>query len=91
MSAHGPALPRREPVSHIVAGFLAAAAIFGAAVALVSHPGRIGTGAMLVSLVAAGLAGDGRERRLAAASVAISTICWFAGMVIAVVLERDIF
>jgi hypothetical protein len=84
----GPAVVR-EPPSHAVAGFLAASAIFAAAVALVYYPGRIGPGAILIALIAAGLAGA--RQGLVAVALAITTVCWFAGMVIAVLLERPIF
>jgi hypothetical protein len=56
---------------------------------LVWYPGRIGPGAILVALVAAAMGGP--HRRLAAAALVVATACWFAGMVIAVVLERPIF
>ena len=89
MSAHGHPSASREPVSQILAGYLAAAAIFAAAVALVWHPGRIGPGAMLVALLAAGL--GGRHHRLAGIAVAVATLCWFFGMVISVTLDRALF
>ena len=81
---------RRDSGADTVAGFLAAAALFAAAAGVVYYPGRIGTGAMLVSLVAVGLAGSG-QRRLAAASLVVSGLCWLAGMTIAVLLERPLF
>jgi hypothetical protein len=73
----------------MVAGFLAAFAIFAGAAALVYYPGRVGTGAVLVSLIAAGIGGF--QRGLAAFAVAFTAICWFAGMIIAISLERPIF
>ena len=79
----------RESMADTVAGFLAAAALVTGIVALVWYPGRLGPAAMLVALVAAAL---GREqRRLAAWALAIATVCWFAGMTIAVVTENPIF
>jgi len=89
MSAHGHETGRREPVSHVLAGFLAAAAIAAGGIALVWHPARIGPGAMLVALLAAAM--GGLQHRLAAVAVAVTTLCFFFGMVIAVVLERSIF
>ena len=89
MSANEPPVAGREPVSYTIAGLLAAAAIAAGVVALVYAPGRIGPGAMLAALLAAAMGGP--HRRLAAFAVAISTLCWFFGMIIAVVLERDIF
>jgi hypothetical protein len=81
---------RRESGADTVAGFLAAAAVFAGAVGLVYYPGRIATGAMLVSLVAVGITGSG-QRRLATAALVVSALCWLAGMTLAVVLERPLF
>jgi hypothetical protein len=72
-----------------VAGFLAAFAIFTAVAGLVYYPGRVGTGAVLVALIAAGIGGF--QRGLTAFAVAFAGLCWFAGMVIAIALERPIF
>jgi hypothetical protein len=80
---------RREPASHVVAGFLAAAAIFAGIVAIVYYPGRVGPGAILVALIAAAMGGF--QSRLAAIAVAVATGGWFLGMVLAIVLERPIF
>jgi hypothetical protein len=79
----------REPVSWAIGGFLAALAIAVGAIAVVWYPGRIGPGAIVIALLAAAMGGP--HRRLAAASVAITTVCWIVGMVIAVVFERPIF
>jgi len=79
----------REPVSWTVAGFFAALAIAVGAIALVWYPGRIGPGAILISLVAVAIGGP--HGRLAAAAVGITTACWVVGMVIAVLLEQPIF
>lgn len=80
---------RREPSSHIVAGFLAAAALFAGIVAIVYYPGRVGPGAILVALIAAAMGGF--QSRLAAAALAVATAGWFLGMIVAVLLERPIF
>jgi hypothetical protein len=79
----------REPASWAIAGYMAAAALFASAVALVWYPGRVGPGAMLIALIAAAMGGP--HRRLAGAAVAISTVAWFAGMVIAVLFDQPIF
>ena len=84
-----PSPARPEPVSHTIAGFLAAAALFAGLVAIVYYPGRIGPGAILVALLAAALGGF--QHRLAAAAIVITGVSWFAGMVIAVLLEQPIF
>jgi hypothetical protein len=80
---------RRDPASHVVAGFLAAAALFAGLVAIVYYPGRVGPGAILVALLAAAMGGF--QSRLAATAVAVATGGWFLGMVLAIVLERPIF
>lgn len=72
-----------------VAGFLAAFAIFAAVAGLVYYPGRVGSGAVLVALVAAGIGGF--QRGLATFAVGLAGLCWFAGMVIAIALERPVF
>jgi hypothetical protein len=79
----------REPVSYTVAGFLAAAALAAGVLALVWYPGRLGTAAILVALVAAAMGGP--HRRLAAAALVVATACWFLGMLLAVLLERPVF
>ena len=82
-------LPRREATADAVAGFLAAAALVTGILALIWYPGRLGPAAMLVALIAAAL---GREqRRLAAWALAVATVCWFAGMTIAVLTDNPIF
>jgi hypothetical protein len=80
---------RREPASHAVAGFLAAAALFAGLVSIIYHPGRIGPGAILVALIAAAMGGF--QSRLAAIAVVVATAGWFLGMIVAVLLERPIF
>jgi hypothetical protein len=80
---------RRDPTAHVVAGFLAAAALFAGIVAIVYYPGRVGPGAILVALIAAAMGGF--QSRLAAIAVAVATLGWFLGMVVAIVLERPIF
>jgi hypothetical protein len=79
----------RESASHVVAGFLAATALFAGAVALVWYPGRVGPGAILIALLAAAMGGF--QSRFAAWALAVVTASWFVGMVIAVMLERPIF
>ena len=80
---------RREPPSHFVAGFLAAAALFAGLVAIIYYPGRIGPGAILVALIAAAMGGF--QSRLASTALVVATAGWFLGMILAVLLERPIF
>lgn len=79
----------REPASYTVAGYMAAFALFAGVMALVWYPGRLGPAAMLVALIAAAIGGP--QRRLADAALVIATVCWFLGMVVAVLTERPIF
>lgn len=88
MSLPEPAVPR-EPASYAVGGFLAAFALFAALGSLVYYPGRIGPGAMLIALIASAM--DDPKRRLGALSVGAAGVCWFFGMVIAVLLDRPLF
>jgi hypothetical protein len=73
----------------IVAGFLAALAIFAACAGIVWHPLRLVPAALVLSLVASGM--SVRMRRLAVTAVAISGIAFFAGMTIAVVLKHPVW
>lgn len=79
----------RESTADTVAGFLAAAALGAGVLSLIWYPGRIGPTAMLVALIAAGLA-DANRRLIALALTAI-TVCWTVGMIVAVVTERPVF
>jgi hypothetical protein len=80
---------RPEPISHTIAGFLAAAALFAGLVAIVYYPGRLGPAAMFVGLLAAAMGGF--QSRLAAFALTVATSGWLVGMVLAVLLERPIF
>jgi hypothetical protein len=82
-------LGARHSTADTVAGLLAALSFLGAGLALVWHPGRVGTAAILIALVAAALADA--NGRLAAWAVGIATVCWLVGMTIAVVLDRAVF
>ena len=89
MSTDGGELGRRYPASDSLAGFLAALALFAGALSVVWYPGRLGPAAMLVALIAAAL-GTG-QRRLAAIALTVVTLCWVAGMVVAVLADRPVF
>lgn len=82
-------LASRPSTADLVAGFLAALSFLGAALALVWHPGRVGTASILIALVAAALADA--NGRLAGWAVGVATACWLAGMILAVVFDRAIF
>ena len=78
-----------EGVSSQIAGFLATFAMFAALAGLVYYPGRVDTAAVLVALIAAGI--QGFQRGITTFAVAFAGLCWFAGMVIAISLERPVF
>lgn len=80
---------RREPASHTVAGYLAAAALFAGLIGIVYRPGQVGPAAMLVALLAAAMGGP--QRRLAGAALVIVTVSWTVGMIVAVVAERPLW
>ncbi len=82
-------LAARYSAADTVAGFLSALALLGALLALVWHPGRLGTAAIFIALVAAALADA--HGRLAAWAVGIATACWLVGMTLAVLLDRAVF
>jgi hypothetical protein len=75
--------------SEIAAGFLAAISLTASVVAVVYEPVKLAPFAILVGLIAAGLAG--RNSRLAAVAVAAATIAWLVGMTIAVLFSRPLY
>jgi hypothetical protein len=81
--------PDDVSASQYVAGFMAAAAIFVGAAGIVYYPGRVASGAIVVSLIAAAIGGF--QSRLAAFAVGFCTVCWVAGMILSVALERPVF
>jgi hypothetical protein len=76
--------------SGIVAGFLAAAAIFVALVGIVQHPVRIEPAAAVIALVAAGMAGP-HQRRLAAWAIVFVGVSFFLGMTAAVLTNHALW
>jgi len=80
----------REGPGETVAGFLAALAIFGGAIAIAQRPVTIGLFSLFVGLIAAAMAG-GRNRKLAAAAVGIASACWLAGMIVCVITNRPLW
>ena len=89
MTANGHELEARWLTRDTVAGYLAALVHFASPVALVYYPGRIGPATMLVALIAAAI--SSRPNRLVTTAVIASAVWWFAGMTIAIALERPIF
>jgi hypothetical protein len=79
----------RARPSETVAGFLASLAIFISLIALAWHPLRLLIPALFLSLLAAGI--GGRFARLAMAAVGVVALCFFLGMVIAVVTSSPLW
>ena len=80
----------RATPGELAAGFLAAISFAASAIALVYYPVRLAPFAILVALVAVGLARE-RNSKLAAAAVGAATLAWMIGMVVAVVMSRPIY
>ena len=79
----------RPSRAQVVGNYLSAFAIFAGLAALVYYPGRIGPGAVVVALVAAGLGST--VRGLSFAGLAFAAGGFTLGMIIAVVIERPVF
>ena len=82
-------VPHEGSTPDTVSGYLAAFAILAGVLGLVYYPGRVGPAAILVALIACGMASG--QRRLAAGALVLTTLCWIAGMILAVSLERSVF
>lgn len=75
--------------SEAVAGFLAALSIFASLFALAYRPVRMIPFAIILALIASGM--GGRHARLGAFAVALSTVCFIAAMVIAVLTKHPLY
>jgi hypothetical protein len=72
-----------------VAGFLCAFSLTMSGLALARHPGLLAPVAILLALVAARM--TERHRTLAAVAVAVSTLAFIGGMVVAIVTAKPLF
>jgi ABC-type Mn2+/Zn2+ transport system permease subunit len=72
-----------------IAGFLCAFSLAIAGVAIVRTPGLLAPAAILVALVAARMTVT--HRRLAGWTVALATLAFFVGMVIAIATDNPLF
>jgi uncharacterized membrane protein YccC len=79
----------RDGSAEIVAGFLAALAMVGGAIALVERPVPVGLVSIFISFLAAALAA--RNQRLAAAGVAVASLGFLGGMIISVITQRPLW
>ncbi len=80
---------RRSGAAETVAGFLAAFAIFIAAIGVFYKPFRLIVPAILLALIATGI--GGRYARLAQVAVFVCVICWVLGMTVAVVTKHALW
>jgi hypothetical protein len=80
---------RRSGAADTVAGFLAASAIFVAAIGVFYKPMRLILPAILLALIATGI--GGRHAPLAKAAVIVCVICWPLGMTLAVVTRHSLW
>lgn len=80
----------REGARESVAGILAALAIFMSLIAVARTPVRIAPVAILVALIAVGMA-QGRSQKLAAWALVAAGAGWLIGMSIAVATDRPLY
>jgi hypothetical protein len=79
----------QESQTQVVAGYLAAIAIFAALISLAWHPIRLLAPALLLALISAGMTGRGsRLPFLACMTVAV---CFFLAMMITVITGRPLW
>ena len=81
---------RRSSGAETAAGFLAAISLTASAIAIVYRPLRLAPFAILIALIAAGLAKE-RHSRLAAGAVIAASAAWLIGMAIAVLTSNPIY
>jgi hypothetical protein len=91
LNADSEVLHEREGrrTAETVAGYLSALAIFVSIVGIAWHPLRLILPALLIALVASGMAGPGR--RLQFAAVMICGVCLFLGFTVAVVTSHALW
>jgi hypothetical protein len=81
--------PSRARAADTIAGFLAAAAIFAAAIGTVYRPLRMIPFAILLSLIAVGI--GGRNAKLASYALFICAGCFVIGMAAAVITSHPLW
>ena len=82
-------LEHRSSPSEVVAGYIAALAIFASVISIVWHPLRLVILSMLFALIAAAM--GPRNTRIAAAAVTFSALGFFFGMIVAVVFSKPLW
>ena len=83
-----PALERARP-SEVLAGYMAAASLFVAAIAVAVRPLPLSLAALVLALVATAI--GGRWGRLHAIAVGAATASFVVGMTIAVITGRPLY
>jgi hypothetical protein len=81
--------PDRKSAVDTVAGLMSAAALLFSLVAIAYHPITISVASVTLALVGAGL--SARYRRLAAAAVYVSALCFVVGISIAVITHNPLW
>jgi hypothetical protein len=81
--------PTTSRPADTIAGFLAAAGIFAAAIGVVYRPLRLIPAAILLSLIAVGI--GGRNAKLATYALFICACCFVLGMAAAVVTSHPLW
>jgi hypothetical protein len=81
--------PRGRRGADTIAGFLASAAIFAAAIGTVYRPLRLIPLAILLSLIAVGI--GGRNAKLASYALVICAGCFVIGMAAAVITSHPLW
>jgi predicted CDP-diglyceride synthetase/phosphatidate cytidylyltransferase len=79
----------RDRPAETVAGFLAALAMVGGAIAVVERPVAIGVVSIFIGFLAAAMAE--RNQRLAAAGVTIAALGFLGGMIVSVITSRPLW
>ena len=79
----------RDRPAETVAGFFAALAMVGGAIALVERPVAVGLLSIFIGFLAAALAE--RNQRLAAAGVAFASLGFLGGMIVSVITSRPLW
>lgn len=79
----------RDRPAEVVAGFIAAAALFAGLVAILYRPVRIAPVALVIALIAVGM--GGRHARLATLAVAVVAIGWVLGMIYAILAGKPLW
>jgi hypothetical protein len=75
--------------SEWVAGYLAAIAIFASLIGIAWHPLRLILPSIVLAMLAAAM--GGRHQRLAFAAVLVCAVCFFFGLMFAVVTENPLW